>query len=75
MNSRLQWFLDRIGKEVYGVTTEPLPKGFKNYEARIGEGVFLHSRHQCLIIFATSESYKIKYFDTKEEAEQYKQPL
>lgn len=70
-NSRLQWFKYRIGKKVFRANELDICeceacKSNKYY------GVLISNDDHAMYLHMIEAETSIKYFDTKEEAEQYK---
>lgn len=66
---RLQWFLDRVGKKVYPALL------FDNCflcNAQIQTGIDIPTVRRAEILCEIETDGHTKYFDTKEEAEQFK---
>ena len=66
---RKQWFIDRIGKRVFRTKTSCDCESCKNvYE----NGTVIEDRDHAVYLFAVEgEKITERYFDTKEEVEEY----
>lgn len=73
INDRRQWFIDRIGKRIFRNKTSCKCEVCNNGYT---DGVFISDEMHAEYLFSVEaefniEKTKLKYFDTKEEADAY----
>ena len=76
ISEREQWFLDRIGKVIWRNNYCNCPVCMKIYN----EGLFVTERNQAMYCYDaeteyTAEGNPLRYFDTKNERDAWKQAL
>jgi hypothetical protein len=71
MNSRKQWFIDRIGKRVFRNDTQCCEHCDKVYK----EGLVISDESHAYHLYDCECEMDVKYFDTKDEVTEFEKTL